>query len=171
VKCNPPVKTHAMLKNRNLLTLAVTLCISLHSLSQDNDVITINPCENGFIRKQSDSLKNLFTQAGFIVLREAMVSMESQYELPIIVPMNEGTWYQVVFIGDMNSNTYEVRMYDYDENQVVYKKNRWGDVDGNIITYSYIPKMSEYHMIKPVQVNSKQKKNLCGYILLLKKVK
>ena len=104
-------------------------------------------------------------------MREAMVSMESQYELPIIVPMNEGTWYQVVFIGDMNSNTYEVRMYDYDENQVVYKKNRWGDVDGNIITYSYIPKMSEYHMIKPVQVNSKQKKNLCGYILLLKKVK
>jgi hypothetical protein len=29
--------------------------------------------------------------------------------------------------------------------------------------------MSEYHMIKPVQVNNKQKKNLCGYFILLKK--
>jgi hypothetical protein len=131
----------------------------------------VSPCENSFIKRQSDSLKQVFLNGGFVILREATVAMESEYELPIIVPMNQGTWYQVVFIGDVNSNTYEVRMYDYDEKQVVYRKNRWGDVDGNIITYSYVPKMSEYHMIKPVQVNSKQKKNLCGYILLLKKIR
>ena len=47
----------------------------------------------------------------------------------------------------------------------------WGDVDGNVISYSYIPKFSEYHMMKPVQVNKKKKKNLCGYVMLLKKVK
>jgi hypothetical protein len=157
-----------MLKNHKLLLLSIGLAFSLFTVAQ-KDVIRISPCENAMIKKQSDSLKQLFTQGGFMVLREAMVGMESEYELPIIVPMNQGTWYQIVFIGDINSNTYEVRMYDYDEKQVVYKKNRWGDVDGNIITYSYIPKMSEYHMIKPVQVNSKQKKNLCGYILLLKK--
>jgi hypothetical protein len=46
----------------------------------------------------------------------------------------------------------------------------WGDVDGNIISYAYIPQYSEYHMIKPVQVN-KSKKTLCGYVMLLKKVK
>lgn len=135
-----------------------------------NDVIRISPCENQSIKNQADSLKQLFTQNGFMILREAQVEMESEYELPVIIPMTEGTWYQVVFIGDVRSKTYEVRMYDYDEKQVVYKKNQWGDVDGNIITYSYIPKMSEFHMIKPVQVNKAVKKNLCGYILLLKKV-
>src|SRR4030095_3619806 len=146
-----------MEKTRKLLLLYAVLTYSACSFAQ-NDVIKINPCDNSFIKRQSDSLKQLFLGAGFVILREAMVAMESEYELPIIVPMNQGTWYQVVFIGDINSNTYEVRMYDYDEKQVVYKKNRWGDVDGNIITYSYIPKMSEYHMIKPLQVNNKQKK-------------
>jgi len=59
-------------------------------------------------------------------------------------------------------------MFDYNERQVVYKKNQWGDVDGNIISYSYVPQFSEYHMIKPVQVN-KTKKKMCGYVMLLKK--
>ena len=44
----------------------------------------------------------------------------------------------------------------------------WGDVDGNIISFNYIPQSSEYHMIKPVQVN-KNKKKMCGYVMLLKK--
>ena len=42
------------------------------------------------------------------------------------------------------------------------------DVDGNVISYSYIPKFTEFHMIKPVQVNNK-KKEMCGYVMLLKK--
>jgi hypothetical protein len=158
-----------MKKRFSLLGLAAGLSFSLSSMAQQ-DVIRISPCENQFIKNQADSLKQLFAKNGFMVLREAQVEMESEYELPVIIPMTEGTWYQVVFIGDVRSKTYEVRMYDYDEKQVVYKKNQWGDVDGNIITYSYIPRMSEFHMIKPVQVNKAQKKNLCGYILLLKKV-
>jgi hypothetical protein len=153
----------------SLLGTLAGMAFSLASVAQQ-DVIRINPCENDMIKRQADSIKQLLTKGGFMVLREAQVEMESEYELPVIIPMTEGTWYQVVFIGDIRSKTYEVRMYDYDEKQVVYKKNQWGDVDGNIIMYSYIPKMSEFHMIKPVQVNKVQRKNLCGYILLLKKV-
>ena len=62
-------------------------------------------------------------------------------------------------------------MYDWNEKQVVYKKNMWGDVDGNIISYPYISQFTEYHLIKPVQVNKNKKKNLCGYVMLLKKTK
>ena len=117
-----------------------------------------------------DSLKTFFASKGFIVLKEASMSMQSAYEMPIIVPMTQGSLYEFVFIGDPSSRLYEVRMYDWEENQVVYKKNLWGDVDGNIISYGYIPRSSEYHMIKPVQIN-KTKKTLCGYVMLLKKVK
>jgi len=60
-------------------------------------------------------------------------------------------------------------MYDYDEKQVYFKK-LYGFSEGNIISYGYMPRTSEWHMIKPVQVN-KGKKNCCGYIMLLKKVK
>ena len=73
------------------------------------------------------------------MLRETSIQMESEYEMPIVVPMNQGGLYQFIFIGDPTSRLYEVRMFDYSESQVVYKKNLWGDVDGNIISYSYIP--------------------------------
>ena len=95
--------------------------------------------------------------------------MESEYEMPVIVPLTEGSWYQFVFIGDATSRLYEVRMFDWNERQVVYEKNLSGDDNANVISYSYIPKFTEYHMIKPVQVNKKKKKGLCGYVMLLKK--
>jgi hypothetical protein len=148
----------------------LALCFAgVLSVNAQDDHILNSPCDNEMIKREADSLRHLLAAGGFVVMREASVTMESEYELPIIVPLTEGTWYHVVFIGDINSNTYEVRMYDYSEKQVVYQKKRWGDVDGNVISYSYIPKMSEYHMIKPVQVNNKQKKNLCGYVMLFKK--
>jgi hypothetical protein len=123
------------------------------------------------IARQADSLKQSYAKEGYIMVREASMAMESEYEMPVIVPLNAGSWYQIVFIGDITSKLYEVRMFDWDERQVVYQKKMWGDVDGNIISYSYIPSFSEFHMIKPVQINKKKKKDLCGYIMLLKKIK
>jgi hypothetical protein len=135
------------------------------------DVIRIKECNSVSIRTQADSLKKLFAKDGFQVIKEASISMESEYEMPVIVPLQQGSWYHFVFIGEYTSRLYEVRMYDFDEKMVVYQKKQWGDVDGNVISFSYIPKFSEFHMIKPVQVNKKQKKDLCGYVMLLKKFK
>lgn len=146
------------------------LLIAFHYSSYAQEVIKQESCDISLMRNAIDSIKNIYSSEGFIVLREASMAMQSEYEMPIVVPMNEGTLYEFVFIGDPTSRLYEVRMFDYNEKQVVYKKNMWGDVDGNIISYAYTPQFSEYHMIKPVQVN-KNKKKLCGYILLLKKVK
>jgi len=118
---------------------------------------------------QVDSLKQLYASDGFVLLKEAAITMESEYELPVIVPLSQGSWYQFVFIGESSSRLYEVRMYDWNEKMVVYKQHRWGDVDGNVISYSYQPQFSEFHMIKPVQINKAKKKNLCGYVMLFKK--
>jgi hypothetical protein len=134
------------------------------------EVIRQEACDTKPYQAQIDSIKSLFTSKGYLLLREASMTMQSEYEMPIVVPMSQGALYEFIFIGDPTSRLYEVRMYDYDEKQVVYKKNMWGDVDGNIISYAYIPQFSEYHMIKPVQVN-KTKKKMCGYVMLLKKVK
>jgi len=127
-------------------------------------------CDDTFIIHQADSIKLELSKQGFIVVKEASMNMESEFEIPVIVPLTQGSWYQFVFIGDITSRLYEVRMFDWDEKQVAYQRKQWGDVDGNVISYSYIPKFSEYHMMKPVQVNKKKKK-LCGYVMLLKKVK
>jgi hypothetical protein len=149
------------------LAIAAFLLISFTSFSQD--VIKLQSCQDDLISKQVDSLKTAYSKDGLILLKEASITMESEFEMPVIVPLTEGTWYQFVFIGDYTSRLYEVRMYDWSEKQVVYQQKRWGDVDGNIISYTYIPKFSEFHMMKPVQVNKTKKKNLCGYVMLFKK--
>jgi hypothetical protein len=141
------------------------------------DVIKNKPCTSTTINKHIDSIKEAKKAEGFIVVREASLNMESEYEMPVIVPFNEGTWYHIVFVGDGGSKLLELRMYDWEEKQVVYKRSKNDNVkdtngdNSSIIDYQYISRVSEYHMIKPVQVNKKKKKDLCGYILLLKKVK
>ena len=143
-----------------------SLCILALNIAQSQDQ---NPCDNNMIQKQVDSLKNIFLKNGFMIMQEANVAMESDSELPVLVPLKMGSNYQVVFIGDVHSQSYEVRMYDFKEKQVYHRKSNYSDHMDNIITYSYIPQISEYHMIRPVQINNKQKKNLCGYFILLKK--
>ncbi len=152
-----------------LLFLIGTFFLANKTYSQDN-VIHQASCTDPYISQEVDSIKKEYALKGFIVVKEASMAMESEYEMPIIVPLTQGTWYQFFFIGDMSSKLYEVRMYDWKEKEVVYQKKKWGDTDGNIISYSYVPQFSEYHMIKPLQVNKKKKK-LCGYVMLLKRVK
>jgi len=153
------------------LTFLLGIIASSLTATAQEDVIRLENCMNESYKVQIDSLKQLFGNQGYEVVREASVKMESEYELPIVLPLTQGAWYQFIFIGDPSSKLYEVRMYDWNEKQVVYKKNQWGDVDGNIISYPYISQFTEYHLIKPVQVNKQKKKGLCGYVMLLKKVK
>jgi hypothetical protein len=150
-----------------LFLIVFSLCCFFSASAQN--VIRVQECKSDVIKNQVDSLKTLFSKDGFIVLKEASITMESEYEMPVIVPLQQNNWYQFVFIGEPTSRLYEVRMYDWSEKQVIFQQKRWGDVDGNIISYSYQPKLSQFHMMKPVQVNKQKKKDLCGYVMLLKK--
>lgn len=152
------------MKNIFFISLFALLC--MHVSAQD---IRQKSCTNQSIKDQVDSLKKSFEKEGFMVLKEASMTMESEFEMPVIVPLTQGAWYHIVFVGETSSKITEVRMFDYDEKQVYYKKLK-PELDGNIISYAYMPKISEWHMIKPVQINKKNK-NCCGYIMLLKKVK
>ena len=155
------------LKNPILILFLLTLQFNVFG----QDVIRQVSCFDSTLRREADSLKAGLVKQGFVVVREATMTMESEYEMPVIVPLTQGSWYQFVFLGDMTSKLYELRMYDYNEKQVVCKKNYGGGVQSNIISYSYIPQFTEYHIIKPVQVNKEKKKNVCGYIIMFKKVK
>jgi hypothetical protein len=158
---------------KNLLftfTFLAVITFSANAQRKD-DVIRQVSCFDPFLKAQADSLKLVLQSQGFIAVKEATMTMESEYEMPIIVPLSEGSWYHIAFIGDMSSRLYEVRMYDNDDKQIIYQKKYGDGMEGNIINYSYIPKFSEYHMIKPVQVNKKKKTNICGYFIIFKKIK
>ena len=152
------------------IIIGTVFCVGLQFVSSAQPMVKqATTCDNISILQQVDSLKKQFAQQGFILAKEASMPMESDYEIPVVVPLRQGTWYRVIFIGDITSRVYEVRMFDWNERQVVFQRKMWGDVDGNIINYDYIPQFTEYHMIKPVQIN-KNKKELCGYFMIFKKV-
>ena len=153
-------------------SIIFTILLALFSSAlQAQDVIRLQPCSDTFIERQVDSLKQLYGKQGFDVMHEASIMMESDYEMPVVLQLNERTMYQIVFIGEYTSKLYEVRMYDWDEKMVTYQKKQWGDIDGNVITFNYIPKFTEFHMIKPVQANKKKKKGLCGYVMIFIKTR
>jgi hypothetical protein len=157
---------YPVMKNLYLLIISIVV-FGASCFSQE--VIRLQGCSNDLISKQADSLKNHYGNEGYVLLKEASINMESEFEMPVIVPLTQGSWYQFVFIGDYSSRLYEVRMYDWSERMVIFRQKKWGDVDGNVIVYSYVPKFSEFHMMKPVQVNKQKKKNLCGYVMLFKR--
>ncbi|MEO6894943.1 MAG: hypothetical protein ABI136_07865 [Ginsengibacter sp.] len=151
--------------------LILALLLTLSPLVKAQEVIKQATCFNTGLKSQSDSIKKEMATQGFILVREASMTMESGYEMPVIVPLTQGTWYHFAFIGDLSSKLYELRMYDYNERQVVYQKHYGDGMESNIISFSYIPPFTEYHMIKPVQVNKKKKEDICGYIMMFKKIK
>jgi len=157
----------AVMKKPYILLTFLLIACSYGNAQQE--VIRLKSCSNELISKQVDSLKDLYGKDGYILLKEASISMESEFEMPVIMPLTQGSWYQFVFIGDYSSRLYEVRMYDWQERQVIYRQKKWGEVDGNVISFSYIPQFSEFHMMKPVQVNKQKKKNLCGYVMMFKR--
>ncbi len=157
------------MKNFGFITsLSLSLFVFTQTVNAQSDIIRQQVCDGNSYQPLIDSLKYFYSSNGYEILREASMTMESEYEMPIVLPMNADANYQFIFIGDPTSRLYEVRMYDYSEKQVVYKKNMWGDPEGNILSFSYVPQSTEYHMIKPLQVN-KNKKKMCGYVMLLKK--
>ncbi|GAB4092649.1 hypothetical protein [Flaviaesturariibacter terrae] len=148
------------------LALALsTVLISAAALAQAPGSAPLDPT----ISRQADSLRALYIKNGFILMKENALTMESQYEFPVMVPLKAGTIYQFVFIGEMSSRLYEVRMYDEAEKQVFYKKHMWGDIDGNIIAYPYTPQHNEYHLMRVLQINKQKKKDLSGYVMLFRR--
>src|SRR5687768_9594239 len=153
---------------KSIVFLPAFFFVSMYAFGQQR--IAQQSCKNELISHQADSLKKEYGQDGFMLMKEASITMESEYEMPVIVPLTQGSLYKFVFIGEYTSRLYEVRMYDWQEKQVIFQQKKWGDVDGNIISYLYQPKSSEYHMMKPVQVNKGRKKGLCGYVMMFKQV-
>lgn len=151
---------------KNLLLIVLSLivldCSAQLSLTKKNK-------SNPQIDHQVDSLKKSFMQDGFLLLKETRINMKSENEMPVVMPLKEGEWYQIVYVGEPSSEKLEVSMFDYMEKEV-YHKQSFNNNPGNIISYDFQPNNTEWHMIKPLQVNQ-EKKECTGYIMLLKKVK
>ena len=78
----------------------LTLMLSILSANSQSNVIKLQSCNDQLISHQVDSLKKFYSDEGFVLLKEASITMESEFEMPVIVPLTQGSLYQFVFIGD-----------------------------------------------------------------------
>jgi len=76
--------TIPVMKKPYLLILALTI---LSACSYSQDVIRLESCTNGSMNKQVDSLKEVYSKDGYELLKEASIKMESEFEMPVIVPL------------------------------------------------------------------------------------
>ena len=117
-----------------------------------------------------DSIKNVYKEAGFLLVKEASVMMTNNYESTIFLPLREGQWYKFIFVGDNTSRSLQQRLYDFSEKKLIALNQKPGiDTEGNIVQFDYIPKFTEFHALRSLQIN-KRRKNIGGYFLLFKKV-
>lgn len=145
--------------------LLVFVFFSINHLKAQ-EVIRQAPCFDAMMKKQADSLIASMALQGFKMVKEAAMPMENRFEMPVLLPVTAGTSYRVAFIGDVKATLYEVRMYDDAEQELVYKKQ---GIENNIISYSFIPNSTEYHLIKPVQAGKRRIKKFCSFILIFRK--
>ncbi|TCZ75012.1 hypothetical protein [Flaviaesturariibacter aridisoli] len=153
------------MKNLALILITVLLTATAGAQGAARPAGDLDPT----INRQADSLRKLYMANGYILMKENAVNMESQFEFPVLMQLQAGVQYQFVFIGEMSSRLYEVRMFDWAEKQVYYKKHMWGDIDGNIIAYPYAARQTEYHLLRVLQVNKQKKKDLTGYVMLFRR--
>lgn len=95
--------------------------------------------------------------------------MDSEHEMPVVMPLSKETTYLLVFIGTPGSRIQEIKLFDWNEKQVAYHRKKAGDKNSNIITFEYTALQSEFHTLRAFQVNKNKKKKLCGYVILFKK--
>src|ERR1700675_3187980 len=100
-----------LLRNHILILILVALQFSVSG----QEVIRQVSCFDSTLKREADSLKAGLSKQGFVIVREATMTMQSEYEMPVIVPLTQGSWYYFIFIGDPTSKLYELRMFDYDE--------------------------------------------------------
>jgi len=65
-----------------ITVIFISICSALFS----QHVIRMQPCQNPGIENQADSIKQLITNDGFELLKASSITMESDYEMPVIVP-------------------------------------------------------------------------------------
>jgi hypothetical protein len=151
---------------KKLFTLAAFTVASLLALNTVAQPLVKNiAADNAYILTQADSVKSAFEKDGFVLSKSSAMRMESNNELPVILSLTAGINYRIVFIAENSSSSCEMKLMDWNDKQVAFKKKNG---ENNIIAYDYTSNATEYHMIKPMQTNNNNNQ-LGGYFMIFKK--
>ncbi|MCC6185958.1 MAG: hypothetical protein IT256_02280 [Chitinophagaceae bacterium] len=156
---------------RSILT---TLCflISLQLSAQTN-----RPkigCKDANLLVQASELKESLLKQGFEVINDAMLSMDSREDFPIVTRMQAGAFYQIVMIGNTRSKRMNLSLYGPDQQPLIQKEQQPLHQTSNVISFSFSPSLNGDHTfmlsqtMKQELLKFKGKETICGSFCILR---
>jgi hypothetical protein len=135
-------------------------------------------CKDANLLVQATELKESLVKQGFEVINDAMLSMDSREDFPVITRMQEGLFYQIVLIGNTRSKRINLDLYGPDKESLIRKEQQPLNQTSNVISFSFSPsKSGDYtfmlsQTMKQELLKFKAKETVCGSfcILRLKKI-
>ncbi|PZF74108.1 hypothetical protein [Taibaiella soli] len=122
-------------------------------------------CIDGAIRQQAQEMKDHYLKQGFEVFRDAMISMSSQEPYPVIVQLQKGMFYQVIFVGNALDSKLKMELLDGHDNKLDEKTAERNREQPNYISYSFTPEQSDTYMFLLMQ--KLKNKDMCGSFTIL----
>ena len=123
-------------------------------------------CMDKNIRLQADEIKQHYTAQGFVVYRDAMLNMESQVPSSVIVELEKGEMYQIIYVGTPEVYRMNLEMFDQSENKLLERfvfKNRQ---QPNYILVNFIPERTDAYLFSMQQ--KLKNRRMCGSFCILR---
>lgn len=123
-------------------------------------------CMDQQIRLQADEIKQHYIGQGLEVMRDAMLSMESQTPYPVMINLERGQLYQIVFVAHPEATRLFLELYDGADRKMKEIMQSYGRGQPTYVTFSFIPEVSDMYMF--VMRQKWKTKDMCGSFTILK---
>lgn len=158
---------------RHLILFFVFSIVTICKLNAQNTAPRIG-CKDANILVQATEIKQSLLKQGFEVVNDAMLSMESREDFPIVTRMQAGVFYQIVLIGNTRSKRINLNLFSPDQQSIVQKEQQPLNQTSNVISFSFSPSTSgDYTFLlsqtmKQELLKFKGKETICGSFCILR---
>ncbi len=155
-----------------LFSLLIILSATVQSIAQ-SQAPRIG-CKDATILVQATEMKEGLAKQGFVVVNDAMLSMDSREDFPIVVRMQAGVFYQIVFIGNTRSKRMNLDLFGSDKQLLVQKEQQPLNQTSNVISFSFTPSENDDYTfilsqtMKQELMKFKGTESVCGSFCILR---
>lgn len=124
-------------------------------------------CVDPVIRLQGDAIKQHYVSQGFKVYRDAMLNMESMMPFPVVVQLNRGQLYQIIYVGHPAATNHKMVLYDGADRQMDERiiSRRHDSDPTNYIIYSFVPARTDMYMF--TFMSRLKNEDMCGSLCIV----
>jgi len=123
-------------------------------------------CIDPVVRQQAQNIKDHYTRQGFTVMKDAMVSIESMTQYPVIVGLKQGDLYQLCYVANPSYQNMHMTLYDGND-AIIDKKDAFKNREQpNYFIMTFSPTVTDEYLITIIQ--KLKNMTVCGNFFILK---